>query len=58
VPDGILYPSARNAGGRCLALFAGRTRRVDLAFGKGTKVGDSAEILAALLAEGVAVLRN
>jgi hypothetical protein len=55
-PDGILYPSARNAGARCLALFARRTRCDDLTFGTATKVGKSGEILASLLAEGVDVL--
>jgi hypothetical protein len=57
-PDGILYPSARNAGARCLALFASRTRCDDIGFGAATKVGDSVEILASLLAEGVGVLAS
>lgn len=55
-PDGIIYPSARSAGARCLALFASRTKCDDLVFGTETPVGASPEILEALLADGVSVL--
>jgi hypothetical protein len=57
MPQGILYPSARHGGGRCLALFASRTECTDLAFASSaTPLADSSEILRAVLAERVVVL--
>lgn len=55
-PDGVLYPSARHGGAVCLALFAQRTGCADLDFGVATSVGESLEILKAILEDQVDVL--
>jgi RES domain-containing protein len=55
-PDGLLYPSARHGGGRCLAMFAARTDCGDLTFDLATPVGESVELMRALLGDRVEVL--
>ena len=55
-PHGILYPSARHGGGRCLALFARRTQCSDVAFAPATPIADSSEIMRAVLADRAVVL--
>lgn len=55
-PDGILYPSARQPGGQCLALFGGRTDCADLRFDAGTPIGDSPAIVNSLAEYRVKIL--
>lgn len=56
-PDGILYPSARTPGAKCLALFAGRVSCSDIAFGSSTPLPDRVDLMKALLTADVAVVR-
>lgn len=55
-PDGILYPSARTAGVRCVALFAGRVSCNDITFGNRTLLVDNAELMKALVDADVSVI--
>jgi RES domain-containing protein len=56
-PEGILYPSDREAGGQCLALFASPTSDCTaFQWEPGIGVADSLEIVASLTDDGVDVL--
>jgi hypothetical protein len=57
-PEGIAYRSTRHGDGRCLAMFAERTRCEDIAFGATTPLGASSDILRAVLADHVDVIED
>jgi len=57
-PDGILYLSARQQGGLCLALFGARVDCAGLAFGAATAVGDSPAIVNSLSEYRVKILAD
>lgn len=56
-PDGVLYPSARTTGVKCLALFAGRVSCSDVTFGTPTPLVDRVDLMKELVAANVAVVR-
>jgi RES domain-containing protein len=58
-PEGILYPSARTLGSKCVAAFESATLDCRaVAFGHGTLISKSAEILAGLADDHVDVINE
>lgn len=56
-PDGILYPSARTSGAKCLALFVGRVSCKDITFSSSTPLPDRVDLMNELVTANVAVIR-
>jgi len=54
-PDGLIYPSVRNAGGVCVALFEGRTSCADITFSEIATLDQAQPILSLITKEKIGV---